>query len=177
MLCPGRPGTHRMWNHLASLLYFMAPAWLANMAPPFVRFWHGWNRPLHARWFGSHKTVAGAWLGLAVAVGVRALLALPHMPFDRLPPSGWWWQGPLYGLGVVGGDALKSFCKRRAGIAPGRAWPPFDQLDFALGTLFLLGIPARLNLVDVAVILALTFVGGIGVDRVSFRLGIKRSPW
>jgi len=31
--------------HLLQLLYFMAPAYLANMAPPFVRYWKGWNRP------------------------------------------------------------------------------------------------------------------------------------
>jgi hypothetical protein len=35
--------------HLLQLLYFMLPAYLANMSPPFVRRWHGWNRPINVR--------------------------------------------------------------------------------------------------------------------------------
>jgi CDP-2,3-bis-(O-geranylgeranyl)-sn-glycerol synthase len=31
------------------LLYFMAPAYAANMASPFTRYWRGWNGPLSRR--------------------------------------------------------------------------------------------------------------------------------
>jgi CDP-2,3-bis-(O-geranylgeranyl)-sn-glycerol synthase len=55
-------------DHLLQLLYFMAPAYLANMAPPFVRYWKGWNRPIHARTLGDHKTVVGYALGVLTAV-------------------------------------------------------------------------------------------------------------
>jgi hypothetical protein len=32
-------------------------------------------------------------------------------------------------------DSVKSFVKRRVGIAPGAPWIPFDQLDFVIGAL------------------------------------------
>jgi CDP-2,3-bis-(O-geranylgeranyl)-sn-glycerol synthase len=46
----------------------MAPAYVANMAPPFIRYWTGWNRPISARWFGDHKTVMGFAAGVLAAV-------------------------------------------------------------------------------------------------------------
>jgi len=45
--------------HVLQLIYLMLPAYLANMAPPFTRFWPGWNRPISRRWLGDHKTVVG----------------------------------------------------------------------------------------------------------------------
>ena len=55
---------------VAQLLYFMAPAYIANMAPPFVRYWNGWNRPISQRWLGNHKTVMGFGFGVLAAVVV-----------------------------------------------------------------------------------------------------------
>jgi CDP-2,3-bis-(O-geranylgeranyl)-sn-glycerol synthase len=46
----------------------MRPAYLANMAPPFTRFWRGWNRPINRKWLGEHKTVMGLFAGLMVAM-------------------------------------------------------------------------------------------------------------
>jgi hypothetical protein len=45
---------------LLALVYLMPPAYFANMAPPFVKYWRGWNRPIHHAWLGDHKTVMGA---------------------------------------------------------------------------------------------------------------------
>ncbi|KZC21077.1 MULTISPECIES: hypothetical protein [Rhodanobacter] len=47
------------WTRLLQLAYFMLPAYCTNMAPPFTRYWRGWNRPIHERLLGSHKTVLG----------------------------------------------------------------------------------------------------------------------
>ncbi len=51
-------------------MYLMLPAYLANMAPPFTRFWRGWNRPISRKWLGEHKTVMGLCAGLTVALVV-----------------------------------------------------------------------------------------------------------
>jgi CDP-2,3-bis-(O-geranylgeranyl)-sn-glycerol synthase len=48
----------------------MLPIYIANMAPPFVKYWHGWNRPISLRHVGSHKTVVGFALGVVMAVAV-----------------------------------------------------------------------------------------------------------
>ena len=55
---------------ILQLMYFMLPAYLANMTPPFVRFWRGWNRPISRRWLGDHKTVIGFIGGMIVALAV-----------------------------------------------------------------------------------------------------------
>ncbi|WP_027484935.1 hypothetical protein [Rhodanobacter sp. OR87] len=47
------------WTRLLQLAYFMLLAYCTNMAPPFTRYWRGWNRPIHERLLGSHKTVLG----------------------------------------------------------------------------------------------------------------------
>jgi CDP-2,3-bis-(O-geranylgeranyl)-sn-glycerol synthase len=41
--------------------------------------------------------------------------------------------GALASMGALAGDALKSFVKRQVGIAPGKTWFPWDQLDYILG--------------------------------------------
>ena len=50
------------------LLSLMVPAYVANMTPPFVKYWPGWNRPISARWLGSHKTVIGFLAGVATGI-------------------------------------------------------------------------------------------------------------
>ena len=52
---------------LTQLIYLMLPVYFSNMAPPFVKYWPGWNRPISRRWLGDHKTVVGFVLGVAVA--------------------------------------------------------------------------------------------------------------
>ena len=43
--------------------------------------------------------------------------------------------GGLLGFGALCGDSIKSFFKRQIGIAPGKSWFPFDQLDYLVGAL------------------------------------------
>nr|WP_306673612.1 CDP-archaeol synthase [Tahibacter caeni] len=155
----------------------MAPAWLANMAPPFARYLRRWNRPIHARWFGTHKTTIGFFLAVAtgaLATAAQAGIAAPAL-WNR--DADWLWIGLGFGFGVAGGDLLKSFFKRRFGIAAGRPWLPFDQIDFALGSLLLVHPWVNLGAIDVVALLAVTFCGDLVVNRLAFALGIKETPW
>jgi CDP-2,3-bis-(O-geranylgeranyl)-sn-glycerol synthase len=162
---------------LLSLLYFMLPAYAANMAPPFVRYWTGWNRPIHAGLLGAHKTVVGFASGVMAGVVATALQAALALPLARVDYR--WW--PLLGLGLGGGamlgDSVKSLFKRRLGRAPGARWFPFDQLDFVVGALALVGGWARLSWLDVGVILLASLIGDVLVNRLAFALRIKDTPW
>lgn len=164
------------WRVL-ELMYFMAPAYIANMAPPLLRFWHGWNRPIHARLFGTHKTVLGFVLGVAVSIATTAIQAWLALPWGRVDYHWWPLLGLGFGVGALGGDALKSLFKRRIGIAPGRPWLPFDQLDFVIGSLLVVGGFATLSVTDVLLIVVVSFLADLLVNRVSFALGIKSTPW
>lgn len=167
---------------LVELLYLMLPAYLANMTPPFVRFWHGWNRPINSRWLGGHKTVMGFGAGVVMAVAttfIQSRIAGPGQPWpvEPWPVDHWLAVGLGFGVGAMGGDCAKSFFKRLRGIAPGRPWIPMDQVDFVIGaiTLTLPWLHWQWN--DVAVILIVSFLGDLVANQVAFRLRIRRTPW
>jgi CDP-2,3-bis-(O-geranylgeranyl)-sn-glycerol synthase len=166
-----------MVSRLAQLVYLMAPAYVANMAPPFVRFWHGWNRPISERWLGSHKTAVGALAGVGAALIVSFNQARLHWRGSLVDYAHWLAIGVLLGAGAMGGDLLKSLLKRRCGIAPGARWIPADQLDFAVGALILIQPRAHLSWADIALILAVTFIADITVNQVAFRLGVRDTAW
>lgn len=164
-------------DRLLALFALLAPAYAANMAPPFVRYWKGWNRPLHRRLLGEHKTVVGTALGLAAALLVAGVESRFGAPALVAATREWWLHGLLCGVGALGGDAAKSWLKRRRGIPPGGRWVPFDQLDFQVGALLAAGPGAALTALDVAIVLAVGFLGDLAVNRIAWRLGIKPTPW
>ncbi len=159
------------------LLYFMAPAYAANMAPPFVRYWKGWNRPISERRLGSHKTVVGFALGVLAAVLVTFLQSRLAWEGAVVAYDGWLDLGARMGAGAMAGDSVKSFFKRRRGVAPGGTWIPFDQLDFVGGALLLAGWRAGLGWTDVAIILALSVLGHILVNHLGYWLGVRDARW
>ena len=166
-----------MLFRVVQLLYLMAPAYFANMTPPFTRFWSGWNRPISERWLGSHKTVIGALSGVIVAVATAVVQGRIGWQGGIVDYQRWPVIGLLLGVGAIGGDIAKSYFKRRLGIAPGGRWVPADQLDFVIGAVALIAPLARFTLLDVATILAISFVGDLAVNQIAFRLGIRETMW
>jgi CDP-2,3-bis-(O-geranylgeranyl)-sn-glycerol synthase len=166
-----------MLTHAIRLLYFMAPAYAANMAPPFARFWKGWNRPISPRWLGGHKTVVGAGLGILAAVAVTFIQSRIAWEGALAAYDRWATLGLRFGVGAMAGDVVKSFVKRRVGIAPGRPWIPWDQIDFALGALALTWGAAALSGVDLATVLLLSVAGHVLVNHLGYWLGIRDVRW
>jgi len=158
-------------------MYLMLPAYLANMAPPFTRFWRGWNRPISRTWLGEHKTVMGLCAGLTVALVVTFAQSKINWHEGLLPYSRWPLFGAAFGLGAMGGDILKSLMKRRKGIPPGRPWIPMDQLDFVIGSLLLIAPFVHVSFSDIALILIVSFVGDIVVNHLSYVFGIRETKW
>lgn len=160
-------------SRLLELVYLMLPAYAANMAPPFVRFWPGWNRPINRNLLGDHKTVLGFALGVLVGIFAAYIQSLINWSPSALTPSNWLAIGLAEGFGAMVGDSMKSFFKRRTGVPPGGSWIPADQLDFVIGALVLMLLVIRLDWLEIAIILAITFVGDIIVNYISFSLGIR----
>jgi CDP-2,3-bis-(O-geranylgeranyl)-sn-glycerol synthase len=164
-------------TRLAELLYLMLPVYLANMAPPFVKYWHGWNRPISVALLGSHKTVVGFAAGIVAAVAAAFIQYLLHWEHSLIAPEHWLAAGIAAGFGAMAGDSLKSFFKRRLQIAPGQRWIPFDQLDFIVGGLLALRWFVRLDWVDIFLVCAISFVGDVLVNQLSFHLRIRETKW
>src|SRR5512142_3041998 len=155
----------------------MAPAYLANMAPPFARFWPGWNRPINERWLGAHKTIVGAALGVAAGIAAAYAQSLVAWSGSIVSYDAWPAIGLRLGAGAVAGDAIKSLLKRRRGVPPGGRWIPADQLDFPIGALLLGGSLAQLSWIDVVAILTFTFVADIAVNHAACWLRIRDTAW
>ncbi len=164
-------------SRVGRLLYLMAPAYLANMTPPLVRYWRGWNRPISERWLGSHKTVVGFAAGVLAAVVVTLAQSRIAWPNGLVAYDHWIALGLRFGAGAMGGDAAKSFVKRRLGIAPGKRWIPWDQVDFVLGALILVGRQATLSWADVAIILLVSAAGHILVSHAGYWIGVRDVKW
>ena len=162
---------------IAQLMYFMLPVYLANMAPPFMRFWPWWNPPISRRWLGDHKTLLGFGLGIVVAVLTTFVQAQLDWAGSLVPYSEWPLLGIVFGIGAMGGDSAKSFVKRRIGIAPGARWIPVDQLDFVVGALLIVWPWASITWPDIAVILVLSFLGDIAVNHAAYWMGIRDTRW
>lgn len=167
-----------MAARLLELVWLMLPAYCANMAPPFAKFWRGWNRPIHRRLLGDHKTIVGFTLGVAVAVGAAFLQSRlsPTLPL-LWSRDAWLAVGLASGVGALGGDAIKSLFKRRIGIAPGASWIPADQVDFVVGALTVLAFFVTLRASDVVLVLAFSFVADVAVNQIAFRIGIRDTAW
>jgi CDP-2,3-bis-(O-geranylgeranyl)-sn-glycerol synthase len=81
------------------------------------------------------------------------------------------------GFAALVGDSLKSFFKRRLNLRPGAPWIPFDQIDFVVAALIVLSFWIKIDWLEMAIVLALSFLADVIVNQLSYRLGIKREPW
>lgn len=142
-----------MINDIGFAIWFLLPGACANVAPilaahaPYLKVFSypidGGKTWRGKRILGAHKTWRGIIAGVLVSSLVffwqlnatatydwAATLAGP-VDYGMLP----WILGPLFGLGALGGDAAKSFLKRRLNIKPGTKWVPFDQIDYIVGSI------------------------------------------
>jgi CDP-archaeol synthase len=155
----------------------MAPAYVANMAPPFAKYWKGWNAPISRRWLGTNKTVVGFVAAVCAAVVTTYVQSRAGWSGAIVDYERWPVLGMLFGVGTMLGDMAKSFVKRRLGIAPGHSWFPADQIDFVIGSLLFVGWYARLSVGDLVLILAISIVGHIAANHVGYWLGVRPARW
>lgn len=78
-------------------------------------------------------------------------------------------------LGTGVGDAVKSFFKRRVGIAPGASWPVFDQLDFFAGAFLFVAAVHVPPVLPTLVCLPIVLAGSIAVTATGWALGLKEA--
>ncbi len=170
---------------ILSVLYFLVPAYIANITPVFAKKIPVLNYPLDfghtlngKRVFGAHKT----WRGLVFGM-LFATLAFYLM--QRAGDFGFWitdlsqvplWVGTAMGFGALAGDALESTVKRQLNVPPGKSLFFWDQADFMIGAL-IITTPYWVffwleTLIAVAIVFALTLV----VQRVGYWLKLKDDP-
>jgi CDP-2,3-bis-(O-geranylgeranyl)-sn-glycerol synthase len=167
---------------IIELIVLMMPAYIANMAPPFLRFWHGPNPPISRKWLGDHKTIGG--FIVAIVAGIVVAWVISKASFTGLPNWGalpfvenWLWFGSSMGFAALLGDSIKSFFKRQLQIKPGVAWIPFDQLDFVVAALLVIRFWVQISWIEAGITVSLSFLADVLINQISYRIGIKRAPW
>jgi CDP-2,3-bis-(O-geranylgeranyl)-sn-glycerol synthase len=169
------------------VLYFFVPAYLANMAPVLVgKRLACLAVPLDfgaslggVRVFGDHKTWRGLVVGVATGTAAfllqRALYdaaisrGLALCDYGALPAL----TGAWLGLGAILGDAVKSFFKRRVGIAPGEPWIGPDEIDFYLGAMAVAACLVGLPLVPLLLSIPVVIAGHLLSNVVAWALRLK----
>jgi CDP-2,3-bis-(O-geranylgeranyl)-sn-glycerol synthase len=148
--------------------WFLLPAGAANVAPVVAAAAlprYDWPVDFGAtargrRLFGSHKTWRGLTTGVLAAMMVFALqqtlfeveVVREISYFDYTSHS--WLLGAWMGSAALLGDLVKSAVKRQINVAPGRAWLPFDQIDWLLGTILLVSPVIPMSVVFATTVLA-----------------------
>jgi CDP-2,3-bis-(O-geranylgeranyl)-sn-glycerol synthase len=127
-----------MLDLILKSLYFFLPVYFANMAPVLFTSVRFADTPIQEKWFGKNKTWRGIlvstltggivfWIQqLAHAQGFTSLSLIEYTHYPVV-------LGFSMGFGAIIGDLVKSYYKRKEGIAPGKPWYFFDQIDFVLG--------------------------------------------
>ncbi len=164
---------------MLQLLYFMLPAYFANMSPVFGRFFlKNFNTPVSQRYLGSHKTWKGFILGILAAIIVSFVqFKLDLTTLNLIDYNNWLLFGFLMGFGALFGDAVKSFFKRRLKIRPGVPWVPFDEIDYSIGSLVFASFIYFPGWLDSFVIIIMNFFLHIIVNHLAFFLHIRGEKW
>jgi CDP-2,3-bis-(O-geranylgeranyl)-sn-glycerol synthase len=184
-----------MINWIIFTIWFFLPAGVANVTPivaaklPQIRRYVyplDFHRTLRGRRIlGAHKTVRGIVTGIIMAV-ITSLVQQQLYQFNvadirHFIPIAYTVLNPalfgfLLGLGALGGDAAESFLKRQIGIRPGKAWFPFDQIDYILGSMLLTFFYIRLSVTAYVLGLIIWFLMHIIFSAIGYLFKLKKNP-
>ena len=173
-------------------LYFMLPAYFANMLPLLVRKVKFLNVPVdfNKTWkgkpiLGSHKTWKGLFFGVIAGVVIayfqKLLYAYHAYPFfaelSFVDYSNWLALGFLLGAGALVGDMVKSFFKRRVNIKPGKPFIPWDQLDYSIGALLFVAVVFVPSWQIVVTVIVANFILHVVANHIGYYLKINDVKW
>ncbi len=166
---------------IIKLIYFMLPAYFANMAPVFGRFiFKKFNTPIDfgTNVLGKNKTWKGLILGIIAAIIISFIQYKANLTqLNLYNYNNWLLFGFLMGFGALFGDVLKSFFKRIFKINPGKPWIPFDQLDFIIGSLLFSSFIFFVGWINMLIIILISFLLHIITNHVAYYLKIRDEKW
>ncbi len=119
------------------------------------------RRPL----FGASKTIRGILLSILVTAAGAPLVGLqPRV-------------GALAAAVAMAGDLLSSFVKRRLGFRPSSRAPGLDQVPESLLPLLACRHALSLTAADIALGVAVFFVGELVLSRLFYKLHLRDEPY
>ncbi len=134
----------------------------ARLAYPFdggVEFIDG--KPL----LGKSKTIRGIVVSIASSAVAASLLGVG------------WTIGIVVGFAAMAGDLVSSFVKRRLDLAPSSRATGLDQVPESLFPLLACSRALSLTIVDIAIVVAIFFVGELVLSLLLYKVHIRDRPY
>lgn len=173
---------------LLKILYLLLPAAFANMVPVFMKKMNFLNYPLDFklkffgnRLFGNNKTFRGLVFGIIGSIVVVLLqsflyeyeffLNINLVNYSLVNVFGF---GFLVGFGVLFGDLVSSFIKRRFGFKSGEHFFILDQINGGLGFGFLIVLTYFKSWNLFLWVILIWFVGHLVIKYIGYLLGIYK---
>jgi hypothetical protein len=183
--------------YIIASLYFFLPAYIANGMPPLVanktNLLPKLAKPIDGNRkigdipiLGSHKTWRGLIVELITGTGYFQIMFLLHeyfslglyetIGFDQylINPL---IVGFLLSLATVFGDLLFAFIKRRIRIKPGKAFMPFDQTNYVIGSFIFLQPIYHFEYPFWVSLFIMTFFIHVIFNRLGYNLGLHKAKW
>ena len=175
--------------YLLRCLYFMLPGIAANMAPVLVKdILKKWAVPIDfgkkigkKRIFGNNKTIRGVIFAVlfSIAFAYLQFLLYRYTLFRALSffdySVKWLYAGLLMGFGVMFGDLVNSFIKRRIGLKPGKPFIPWDQINSVVGALIFI-LPVYVpSILTVITLVVMAFCLHIGFNLLGYFMNLKKT--
>ena len=172
--------------------YFAIPGGVADAVPVVFSKVNFLNYPVDfgKKWrgkpiFGSHKTFRGFFFGILATIAVvylqrfiyvksayfRSIAYIDYTQYNMLL------FGFLIGFGILFGDLVKSFIKRRLGKKPGESWFPWDQLDCVIGVLIILSPYYFPPWQFIVFLFIVEPIATISLNHFVYYIGIKKTKW
>jgi CDP-2,3-bis-(O-geranylgeranyl)-sn-glycerol synthase len=163
-----------MMNIIFAAIWFILPAYIANMSPVLIskiKFIQKYNKPMDfgaeynkKRLLGPGKTWFGFIAGVLTGTIIGSLQGVIFVGF-------------ILGLGALLGDAAGSLIKRRMNIDRGKKAPLLDQLDFIFGAFLFAAIFQFFNISYFLIIIIITPVLHLFTNIIGHKLRFKSEPW
>lgn len=164
-------------------LWFFLPVGVANCTPiiaakiPVLKHW---SYPIDfyktfrgKRILGDHKTIRGLVIGILAAIATVAIQQYIYKVVAINPIV----FGTSCAIGALGGDMIKSFFKRQIGIASGKKWFPFDQIDYIIGGILATSFFVTLSFFQYTLITIVWFILHIIFSKIGYFLKLKSVPY
>lgn len=174
-----------MLTEMLKLLYFLLPAYFADMAPVFFKqTLSSLDRPMDyglkfggKDLLGRHKTVRGALVAIIAGMIVFHLQQVLDINSIIRYSDYSIFLGFLITFGAVFGDISKSFIKRRFGIAPGKSFIPADQIDAVVGAIIFSAFMIDYTLFQMTFMILATLILKIITNHAGYYLKIREEKW
>jgi CDP-2,3-bis-(O-geranylgeranyl)-sn-glycerol synthase len=169
-----------MTNEIINLFYLILPSYFANSLPVLAKGkipLDGGNYLNKHRILGDGKTFEGTFLGVCGGICIGLLLIIAQNFGINVQYKMTLDLAIILPILSIFGDILGSFIKRRIGVNRGDPILFLDQLDFIILPLFVLWMKYKFSLVSIFVVLLITLIIHIVMNKIAYVLKLKDKPW